>query len=573
MIDALVYLASHSIRNRLARQIRRLRTPRYFIAIVLGLLYLYAIIEQQRSARNGASPESARWVDLVVTLGIAGAAAWAWIFGSERRVLAFSPADVTFLFSGPVTRRGLVSYKLLRAQLVVLFNTLLWTLLLTREQFGASPWLRALSLWVLLTTLSMHRIGASFARSSLIEHGATGFRYRLVSLLAAVIGIPILVWTLWRAVPDLLAAVRAGGADALFAALSAVAHQPPLAWLLVPVQIVVRPLTAPTPAAWVAAIGPAVGILTLHVIWVIRSDTAFEEAALRHTLARARRERPDEGARTGPSRWSARRLPRWLHLRPTGWPAGAILWKNLVAVVRARPVRRVLTIGLSAAFVSALLSFGSGASVSDLTGSLALIWAVLMLLVGPQWIRNDLRADLPRFDLLRSYPIPGQALVAAEVASSAIVLTASQLGLLAFAYLAFLGDENSPLTLSERTLVLAAAVVYLPPLNYIGMLIQNGGAILFPAWVRSGPERAGGVEALGQNMLLIIAHAGTLGVLIAVPAAVAVGLHFLLLPTIGAWAEVPGTVLAVSILAIEARVMVRRLGATVERTDPAAIEA
>ena len=101
MIDALTYLASRSIQNRLSRQIRRLRTPRYFIAIVLGLFYLYAIIEQQRSARDGASPESARWVDLVVTIGVACAAAWAWIFGSERRVLAFSPADVTFLFPGP----------------------------------------------------------------------------------------------------------------------------------------------------------------------------------------------------------------------------------------------------------------------------------------------------------------------------------------------------------------------------------------------------------------------------------------------------------------------------------------
>ncbi len=153
-----------------------------------------------------------------------------------------------------------------------------------------------------------------------------------------------------------------------------------------------------------------------------------------------------------------------------------------------------------------------------------------MLFVGPQWIRNDLRTDLARFDLLRSYPIPGASLVAAEVAGSAIVLTAIQLGLLAFAYLAFLGDENSPLTLSERSLILLAAAVYLPPVNYIGMLIQNGGAVLFPAWVRSGPERAGGVEALGQNMLLIIVYAATLAVLIAVPAACAVGLHALLHP-------------------------------------------
>ena len=572
MIDALTYLASRSIQNRLSRQIRRLRTPRYFIAVLLGLLYLFAIMEQQRSARDGASPESARWVDLVVTIGVACAAAWAWIFGSERRVLAFSPADVTFLFPGPVTRRGLVSYKLLRAQLVVLFNTLLWTLLLSREEFGGSTWLRALSLWVLLTALSMHRIGASFVRSSLIEHGTTGLRFRIVSLVPAITGITVLVWTLWRAVPDLLTALRGGGPDNLFAALSAVTNQPPLAWILLPVELVVRPLTAPTSAAWLAALGPALGILALHVVWVIRSDAAFEEAALEHTLARARRETPTVGSRADSSKFAVRRLPRWLHLQPTGWPAGAILWKNLVTVFRARPVRRVLAVSLAAGIVSALLSFGSGASVSDLVGSLALIWSVLMLFVGPQWIRNDLRTDLARFDLLRSYPLPGASLVAAEVAGSAIVITGIQLGLLVFAYLAFLGDENSPLTLYERSLALLAAAVYLPPVNYIGMLIQNGGALLFPAWVRSGPERAGGVEALGQNMLLIIIHAATLAALIAVPAASAVGLHALLYPAIGGWADVFGAGLAITLMVLEARVMVKRLGVTVERTDLVAVD-
>ena len=89
-------------------------------------------------------------------------------------MLAFTPAEVTFLFSGPVTRRGLVQYKLLRNQLLILFNALLWTLILARERFGVSPWLRAISIWVLLTTLSFHRLGASFVRTSLLEHGRLG---------------------------------------------------------------------------------------------------------------------------------------------------------------------------------------------------------------------------------------------------------------------------------------------------------------------------------------------------------------------------------------------------------------
>jgi hypothetical protein len=226
---------------------------------------------------------------------------------------------------------------------------------------------------------------------------------------------------------------------------------------------------------------------------------------------------------------------------------------------------------LAAGAALALLSFGSGTPVAEIIGALALIWAVLMLLVGPQWIRNDLRDDLPSFDLLRSYPVRGRSVIAAEVAGSALVLTAIQLGLLAFAYLAFLGNHDVLLTLQERSLVLLAAAVYLPPVNYLSMLIQNGGALFFPAWVRSGPERAGGVEALGQTMVLIVAHAGLLAILITVPLAAAAGVHLVLQPAIGGWAEVPGGVTAVAILVFESWMIVGWLGGVLDGTDPAAV--
>ena len=73
-------------------------------------------------------------------------------------------------------------------------------------------------------------------------------------------------------------------------------------------------------------------------------------------------------------------------------------------------------------------------------------------------------------------------------------------------------------------------------------------------------------------MLLIIIHAATLAVLIAVPAASAVGLHALLYPAIGGWADVFGAGLAISLMVLEARVIVKRLGVTVERTDLVAMD-
>jgi hypothetical protein len=101
------------------------------------------------------------------------------------------------------------------------------------------------------------------------------------------------------------------------------------------------------------------------------------------------------------------------------------------------------------------------------------------------------------------------------------------------------------------------------------MLIQNAGSILFPAWVRAGPERPGGVEALGQNMLLIAAHVGVLAVVLAGPALAATGVYYLLRPVLGPWAEIGRAATGVSLLVMEASLIVRWLGGVLDRTDPA----
>ncbi|HSB53192.1 MAG TPA: putative ABC exporter domain-containing protein, partial [Gemmatimonadales bacterium] len=260
MIRVFVYLAWRSAYNRLARQLRQLKSPRYLAALALGLSYLWVMAVEQRPAPAPASVAGARWLELLGAIGVVGAVAWGWIFGVERRVLAFTPAEVTFLFSGPVPRRGLIQYKLLRNQLLILFNSLLWTLILARERFGASPWLRALSIWVLLTTLSLHRLGASFVRTSLLEHGRFGLRHRVVSLLLLGGVFVGLAWSLRDALP-LLAAGWAGGVTGLLNALTDAAAAPLPRLLLAPFRAMVRPLTAHSPEEWLRSMGPALLLL------------------------------------------------------------------------------------------------------------------------------------------------------------------------------------------------------------------------------------------------------------------------------------------------------------------------
>jgi ABC-2 type transport system permease protein len=569
MMRVFGYLAWCSARNRLMRQLRQLRSPRYLVALVFGLAYLWLILVEQRPVPVASRDAETRWVELVGALAVAGAVAWGWIFGVERRVLAFSPAEVTFLFSGPVTRTGLVQYKLLRNQLLILFNSLLWTLILARERFGASSWLRAISIWVLLTTLSFHRLGASFVRTSLLEHGRFALRHRVMSLLAVGAVLIAFVWSLRDALPALTVG-WSEGAPSFLAAVAEASGRPLLGTLLRPFAIMIRPLTAPTPDAWLRAVAPALVLLVLHYVWVIRSDTAFEEAAAETSLRRAKHLAARRSGQSLLPQLAHRRLPPFLRLRPLGWPAGAILWKNLLAVVRTRRARNVVT-GLAAgSVVVALLSFTSHGGVAEVAGWLAATWAGLMVVIGPQWVRNDLRGDLPKLDLLRSYPLRGAAVVTAEVAASTLVLTAVQLALLLVAYLALLGNTGAEPGLQLRSILLAGAVIYLPGINFMGLLIHNAAAILFPAWVHLGSGRPSGVEVLGQNMLMVVAFLGVLALALAVPAALGGGLYLLLGRSAGLWAIVPGSAVLLAALTGEAILLVRWLGGVFERTDPAA---
>lgn len=144
-----------------------------------------------------------------------------------------------------------------------------------------------------------------------------------------------------------------------------------------------------------------------------------------------------------------------------------------------------------------------------------------------------------------------------------------QLSLLALAYLAFLGNRSLEPGLAARSLVALAAVVFLPGINFMGMLIHNGVAILFPAWVHLGAGRPGGIEALGQNVLMIVVFVAFLAATLVVPAAIGGGTFLLLQSAAGLWGLLPAGVLALAVLAFEAAMAVDWLGAIFERTDPA----
>lgn len=569
MSSALLFLGSHTIRNSLARRVRQLRNPRYLAALIIGGGYLWFALFRQRPGHPRAVPDAA-WLELGATVLGAVLVIWTWLFATERRALVFTPAEVLFLFPAPLTRRTLIHYKLWRAQLMVLLNTLIWTLLLSSERLGAGSWFRAVSLWVILSTLQLHRLGASFVRTSLVQHGARGLRRLGVPLIIAALLMIGLIALGIGAVPIIGAAAHQGPGEVIDALVRA-SHRPVPATLLWPFRVMARALAATTAAAWLAAIGPAVAILIAHYVWVIRSDAAFEEAAADASFRRAREiSERRQGAPATASAGGSRPLYR---LGPTGNPAAAIFWKNLNMLARRNRVMLGVALAAGLGAVAFIVSLRPAGAAADVIAAMALMYGGILYVGGSQVIRNDLRSDLLHLDILRTYPVTGAALVWAESAASAVITSAVQIGLFIVGYLALFGQTDTGLSLAERSGILVVAVIVTPAINAVGSTIQNGMALLFPAWVHLGPHRATGVEAVGQSMLGMLLQFLLLVVALLGPLIAAAAVFGLLRGLLGWIAAAPALLALIAGLGIELFLLLQWLGDVLDRTDATVVAA
>jgi ABC-2 type transport system permease protein len=569
MIAPLAWLTLRGARNRLARRLRRIRQPRYAAAMAVGAAYLWLVLLRPGRPAPLAIGPAGGFTHLAYALGIALLVASWWLVTTERAPLEFSPAEVQLLFPAPLARRELVLFKLMQGQLLILASTVIWTLLLGRPT--GSPWMRAIALWVLFSTLHLHRIGASLVRYSATHHGTAGVRHHrwAIGLFAGMVG--VMAWTVIPALPELWHAARLGGGAWLPATLE-LFHRPAMRVVLAPFRILLAPVFAASPAEWGRSILPALALLAVHYPWVLRTDAAFEEAAAdaaaRRANAAAAHPSPRARARIAPRRHALARLA--LPLASTGHPATAILWKNALALARTLPLGAVTSLAVMAVLVLLLTTTTAPGtwSAGHLMALASLTVAALLLAMGPRWVRNDLRLDLLRLEALRTYPLSGAAIVRAEIGAPAAILTVLELALVAIALVTLPTRGELHLARSDRAALLVAATLALPAVNAAGITIQNAAALLFPAWVRLGLTRTGGVEALGQGIITALGSLLALLALLIVPLAAAAVPALVGIARTGIWALVPGALVGAATLLAELWLITARLGRMLERTEP-----
>ena len=598
MIAVFSYLLQRTFTNRLTRRIARLREPRYLVPFLVSILWFVMMVFRPllmrgyvRGAGSGMLKPDVR--DALVFAGGIVIFVWIallWILPSKKAALAFSPAELHFLFPAPVTRRQLVQYKLMQAQVGILFGSLVSAFFSGARLLHPDGWARVFAFWLFLAIMHLHGIGASFVRTDLMEAGWSGVRRRLLSIaviLVVVAGVVISARPAWFALGQAVSTLFGPDDDTKMANLGALGQALAKAgksgiagvvlWPFLALPRLVLAQTLPEFLRY-AAIGGA--ILLVHYVWVIRADTSFEEASLElsQKVAARRAARLDNMRRGGKLATRAGRFP-W-KLSPRGRPEIALVWKNLVNLSRVTPFRALFVLG--AVLFGALLWGNQRAETHEgpwfLTAFVCALIAGITSVLGAVFLRNDLREDLFRIDSLKTMPLAGHQIVWAEVIGSWSVLAALQWIMIAVGAFA--------LAMSGAKLVdevpmqwyfagAAAAVFVLPALTMVATAVQNAVVVVFPAWVQLGNSRARGFEASGQRILTMF---GTMFVLslTALPAAASGGVaSWLLAPALGPWCLLPGALIAAGWMVAEVAFACRLLGRLVDRLDPstAGIEA
>ncbi|MDQ2768321.1 MAG: hypothetical protein M3Y30_14350, partial [Gemmatimonadota bacterium] len=403
--------------------------------------------------------------------------------------------------------------------------------------------------------------------------GTRAMRNNAIPIAIVTVAIAAVGWTVVRAIPAVRAAMRIGDRAQ---ALEQLTSSQPLAAILFPFRLLVAPLFADTSAHWFLAILPAFALMAAHYPWVTRTDAAFEEAVADAAAKRARAIAATRDARRRPANIAEGAVSRpWFRLAPTGHPAIAIVWKNVLAYTRALRLTTlaILVCGVAVIGTAVYSEVGDWSDLAQIGEVLCAIPIVMLVILGPGFVRADLRQDLLQLDQLRSYPLRGSTIVAAEVASTTIILTAIQYLLLASAAFLASFDVQAPVPVAPAVLI---ALVALPTLNAIALTVANGAALLFPGWVRLGDGRAAGIEAMGQNVLaifvsLIITLAAMIPPLFAA-VVIAGAVSAVTSHAMNVWSFVPAAPVGALVVAGELWLVIRWLGRVFARTDISQIE-
>jgi ABC-2 type transport system permease protein len=503
VIRPFLFVTFRSFYNRILSRLKRLRNVRYLISFAVAIAYFwFAFFRNAGSARMrfSALPATDAAVDLAALVVLA-MMILVWALPEQSAGLTFSEAEIQFLFPAPITRRQLLLYKVLRQQPQVFISTALMSFFAFRNA-------KFVGLWACFIVLSMYFTFVALARARLKLMGI-GFLVRLPAVAGVVAGVSWLLWngldrSLFRKetfrvapgqMPVFPSPFRGDVADAI---------------LFIP-RLFGR---AALPSTLLQLLVSCAALLVLALILLelaSRLNVAFEEASIAASQKQLLRRQRMSEQRIG-KYVTFPRIPPPFRIPRGAPPEMAIYWKNLTAGLRISSPWLLIMLVFATYFLGQAL-YTDQVPIRIMVASLALFMALLFPFLGSAVFTQDMRLDLPRIELLKSYPISGERLVAAEIAAPLTFVALTELMLLVVAsILIHLAEMPKQLAFFASPEFILIALIFATPICATQLLIRNAVPILLPGWATQAPDEQRGFAVMGQRLLMVAGNILVLGV-------------------------------------------------------------
>lgn len=406
------------------------------------------------------------------------------IFGNDDRAIAFTPAEIDFLFPGPFSRRHLVVYKMVKLVLGSIAGGLIFSL-----------WMRSLAgtiaTAIVGSTLSLVFINLfttviALGRDYLDERRYTWAR-RAVT--AGVIGAG--AWIAWSTHDSGLPFTQR---------LQQLSESGVVRTITAPARVFAHVFAARTWAEFWPWCGACLGMIGGAAGLVLVLDRGYLEAALAASQRRqsriARMGRGGVGALEPGKPVKAVRLPTFAALGG----AGAIVRRQLITAVRTSRgwMAMFLVAGAYGFFISRVtgkLDAGHGSTLAGLLPGM-----VMMLIMLPQMLRFDFRGDLDHLDWIKTLPLSAGAVAMAELATPVAVLT-----LLGWV---IAGGVAAFMNVAPGMLVMSALGI--TPLAVLVIGLENFTFLVMPTRL-FGPGQAS-MQFSGRRILMALSRLLLLGI-------------------------------------------------------------
>ena len=576
MLAASVYIAVCSARNRIRVRLRRLREPRYLVGAIVGAAYLYfSIFLRSRSlrpsgrrGRNAPAPFELTAAARVTGSALGGLAVFvfafvAWILPMNSGVFAYSEAERAILFPAPVSRRQLIVHRLIRSQAGSLLASVIIAVFAPPAS-GNGRLRVALAMWVLLVTWRVYSAGIALTRARFKSTEVSIKRGARPTI--AVVAAAFLI--VGGGIGSSLQSWPASASDAIVHLSRAVENGLPHV-VLWPFIAVLRPLFVASWSAFAGSFAASLLVLAMTVVWMLSNDAAFDLAVGEQSIVAV--EPIDAAAVVSPVERSG-----WT-LATTGRVEVALFWKGAMQTLRTThfkwrylpPLAALLfAFGVSSATFMRAGEMRGPASLLTMLGGFV---SVMAMLLGPQIMRGDLRSDFEHLDVLKTWPTSASQVIRGELvwpvaAVSAVVWAAALTAGI------FSGAALPRVAFVDRWSVVVAALIAAPSMIAAQYAVQNTATILFPGWVQIGTQRARGIDAIGQRLILLAAIVVSL-LLFALPGAVGAAVLWIVFRRlVGVFVFVPMAIVFSAIVLTEVLVVTELLGPAYERLDVMSIE-